>query len=54
MEKLSQPSAIPEEEDPEVMPISEQGILPVTELQEIPSGPARERCTPPAQAGRTD
>jgi hypothetical protein len=28
MEKLSQPSAIPEEEDPEVLPASEQGILP--------------------------
>jgi hypothetical protein len=54
MEKLSQPSAVPEEEDPEVLPASEQGILPVTELQEIPLGPASEWCTPPAQAGRTD
>jgi hypothetical protein len=54
MEKLSQPSAIPEEEDPEVLPASEQGILPVAELQEILSGLASERCTPPAQVGRTD
>jgi hypothetical protein len=54
MEKLSQPSAIPEEEDPKVLPASEQGILPVAELQEILSGPASERCTSPAHVGRTD
>jgi hypothetical protein len=42
------------EEDPEVLPASEQGILPVAELQEIPSGPSSERGTPPAQAGRID
>jgi hypothetical protein len=32
MEKLSQPSAVPEEEDPEVLPASQQGILLVVEL----------------------
>jgi hypothetical protein len=54
MEKLSQPSAIPEEEDPGVQPASEQGILPVAELQAIPSDLASERCTLSAQASRTD
>jgi hypothetical protein len=49
MEKLSQPSAVPEEVDPEVLPASEQGSFPVVELQEILSGPASELCTPPAQ-----
>jgi hypothetical protein len=50
VEKLSQPSAVPEEEDPTVPPVPEQGTLPVAEMQEIPPGPASERCTPPAQA----
>jgi hypothetical protein len=54
MENLSQPPAIPEEEDAKVQPTSEQGILLVTELQAMPSDPASERCTPPAQAGRPD
>jgi hypothetical protein len=54
MENLSQPSAVPVEEDLEVLPASKQGILPVAELQEILSGPSSERGTPPAQAGRTD
>jgi hypothetical protein len=54
MEKLSQPSAIPEEEDPEVPPVPEQGTLPVVELQEVSSGPASEQCTPPAQACQTN
>jgi hypothetical protein len=54
MEKLSQPSAVPEEEDPEVLPASEQGILPVAERQAILAGLASERCTPPAQAGQID
>jgi hypothetical protein len=52
--KLSQPSAVPEEEDPEVLPVPEQGTLPVVELQEVPPGPASERCTLPAQACRTN
>jgi hypothetical protein len=34
MEKLSQPSVVPEEEDPRVQPASEQGILPAAELQQ--------------------
>jgi hypothetical protein len=54
MQKLSHSSAVPVEEDPKVLPASEQGILPVAELQEIPSGPSSERGTPPAQAGWTD
>jgi hypothetical protein len=54
MEKLSQPFAILEGEDPEVQPTSEQGILLVMELQAIPSDPASERCTPPAQASWAD
>jgi hypothetical protein len=32
MEKMSPPLAVPEEEDPEVQPASEQGILQVAEL----------------------
>jgi hypothetical protein len=52
VEKLSQPSIIPEEEEPEVPP--EQGTLPVAELQGIPPGLASERCTLPAQACRTN
>jgi hypothetical protein len=54
MEKMSPPLAVPEEEDPEVQPASEQGILQVAELQAIPSDPASEWCTLPTQAGRTD
>jgi hypothetical protein len=54
VENLSQPLAIPEEEDLEVPPVPEQGTLPVAELQQVASGPASEQCTPPAQACRTD
>jgi hypothetical protein len=54
VEKLSQPSAIPEEEDPEVPPVPEQGTLQVAGMQEVLPGPASKRCTPPAQACRTN
>jgi hypothetical protein len=54
VKKLSQPSAVPEEEEPEVPPVPEQRTLPVAELQGVPLGPASEWCTLPAQACQTN
>jgi hypothetical protein len=47
VEKFSQPSAIPEDEELGVPLASEQGNLPTTEQQESMDGPASEQCIPP-------
>jgi hypothetical protein len=54
VEKLSQPSAIPEDEELGIPPTPEQGALSVMEQQEGTTGPASERCTLPALACRTN
>jgi hypothetical protein len=54
VEKFSQPSAIPEDEELGIPPTPEQGALSAAEQQEGMVGPTSERCTLPALACRTN
>jgi hypothetical protein len=54
VEKLSQPSAIPEDEELGIPPTPEQGALSVAEQQEGTIGLATEQCTLPTLACRTN
>jgi hypothetical protein len=52
MEKLSQPSVVPEDEELGIPTAPEQGAPSAVEQQEGMAGPASERCTLPVRACR--